>query len=71
MTAEQAEWIRTHKPYAAVSQRPPGGYGYQKRGILHADGRFDPIVGKTRPTQITPGCFEVGVLTKTTDLERR
>lgn len=69
MTGPQADWLRKNKPYTPVSSRPPGGHSYAKRGILHADGKFDLIVGTQR--RITPECIEVGVLTKTADLERR
>ena len=69
MTGAQADWLKSHGNYTPVSSRPPSGHGYLKRGILHADGKLDMIVGTHRP--ITPGCIEVGVLTQTWNLERR
>ena len=69
MTGDQANWLKRNRTYSPVSTRPPSGHSYQKRGILHADGKFDLIVGANRP--ITQGCIEVGVLTQTQDLQRR
>jgi hypothetical protein len=60
VTAEQAAWLNANKPYRAVGQRA-GSTEYLKRGILHADGRFELILRGVRPN-ITPGCFEVAVL---------
>jgi hypothetical protein len=69
MTGEQSNWLRSHKTYSAVA-RAPGGYSYTKRGILDADGKFTETTPGARPA-ITQGCIEVGMLTKTQNLERR
>lgn len=55
MTGAQATWLQNNKSYEAI------GFGrkYSKRGILHADGKFEPDErGKMR--RITPDCIEVG-----------
>ena len=70
MTGPQADWLRSHKTYTPVNQHAPSGYVYQRRGILNADGTFVETPCGGRPA-VTVGCIEVGVLTKTQDLERR
>jgi hypothetical protein len=69
MTGKQADWLRSNRTYTAIVSRPPSGYSYKQRGILHADGNFEPTIGKH--PHITRGCIEVGVLTQTQNFERR
>lgn len=69
MTSEQASWLRSHKTYTPVTGYPPSGHAYQRRVILHTDGTFTEV-GPRRPP-IAQGDIEVGILTKTANLERR
>lgn len=60
MTPQQANWLTGNKPFRAAHQ-PAGNTRFARRGILHADGRYELIV-RGKPPRITQGCFEVGVL---------
>lgn len=62
MTGEQKKWLDEHRiqGYRPVGQTSAtGSSGWTNKGILHADGTFEPFV-KT-PRRITAGCFEVGI----------
>lgn len=62
MTSEQKKWLDDHRGEGyRVLGTAPGGYQWVKRGILHADGQFDPQLGRARPN-VRVGSFEVAVL---------
>lgn len=61
MTGAQAEWLRSHKEFRALGQRPGLGARYVDVGMLHADGTFEPHPRGRRPN-VKPGSFEVGKL---------
>jgi hypothetical protein len=61
MTGAQKNWLDSNKPYRAVF-KAAGFSKWTKRGILHADGKFE-LIERGKTPRITQGCFEVGVLT--------
>jgi hypothetical protein len=60
MSPEQAKWLSSNKRYRAA-HTVGGNTRFAQRGILHADGKYEPFV-RGKPQRITQGCFEVGVL---------
>jgi hypothetical protein len=60
MTGEQATWLRKNAPYRALSNAP-SGMRWTKKGMLHADGKFDLQPPRGR-APVRAGSFEVGVL---------
>ena len=71
MTAEQKKWLDEHRGegYRMIGATP-GGCRWVKRGMLHADGTFDPQLGIARPA-VRVGTFEVGVLEFVTNQSMR
>jgi hypothetical protein len=63
VTEAQKLWLDKNRArgYGPVG-RISGNAVYRDRGILHADGTFDLTARGARPTRITDGCFEVGIL---------
>ncbi|MGH7714987.1 MAG: hypothetical protein ACREML_03215 [Vulcanimicrobiaceae bacterium] len=69
MTGAQKLWLDAHKREGW--QTTGVNQSFARRGMLHADGSFDPINRMSRP-KVTPGCFEVGLLAKDNgSMERR
>lgn len=60
MTGEQASWLAANKRFRAAHQTG-GNTRFVQRGILHADGKYEPIV-RGKPARITQNSFEVGIL---------
>jgi len=71
MTSNQAEWLRQHPQFRAVSTHPPSGHFYSQRGFLHPDGSFEQLRPSQRPLRLQLGSFEVGILEQNQDLVRR
>jgi hypothetical protein len=61
MTREQKEWLDSHKGHQPVSRPPVFGTRHAKKGMLHADGTFEPLADGGRPN-IRQGSFQVAVI---------
>jgi hypothetical protein len=71
MTGAQADWLKQHPTYRAVSTHPPSGHTYTQRGFLHPDGSFEQLRRGQRSLRLQLGSFEVGILEQNQDLVRR